>query len=229
MVTKRLTVSEWIRSEVAEGRLPRIRGAEENSNTDSSTENKDENSSEVNPLDALQLTDEQRKAFGKIISDERKKAKASGKSEAEQEAANAAEQARIAKETEEAKEAGKFEEVEKSLNSTIESQKATIKERDETITSLNERLTALNSAFDTAFKADWEALPEEVRDLFSGDAEDALAKMEFLNRDSVKKLAGNTGKRSSDGTIPRNPLNNNNSGFDEKAARASQSTLYRNA
>lgn len=229
-----LTVSKWIRAKVANGEIPRIQGAEndsdngnnENGNTDSSSDNSTEETPEQK-LAKLELTDEQRKAFGNIMSEARKKARAAGKKEAEDEATAAANQARKDAETEASKKAGKFEEVETQLRSEIEAEKANAKTAKEELTTANERIEALNAAILVDLKPRWDALPEEVRDLFQGDENDSLAKLEYLNKDSVKKLAnvnGNSGNR----TNPPNPKNGDSSRTDAEAARVSQGMVYKN-
>lgn len=226
MTNKHLTVSEWIRNEVAHGRLPRIRGADDD-NTDSSTETKDE-SSEANPLDALELTDEQRKAFGRVLSAERKKARDNARAEAEAEAVAAADQARKDKEAAEAKEAGKFEEVEAALKADVEAEKAKTKEANDALKALEEKVEAMNVAIDTFSKPSWEALPEPVRKLYQGDPEDALSKLEYLNREEVQELAKANGSTRT-GVNPSNPKVGDQSKADAEAARASQSVIYSSA
>lgn len=122
-----------------------------------------------------------------------RRAKAAEKELADRKAADDA-----AKE-EAARKNGEFESLATSLKS----------ERDELKTKLDaaeQRATRLQEAVDGFVKAEWEAIPQDVRDLYTGADDDPLAKLAFVPK--AKKLAdklGGGGKAQSKGVNTADP------------------------
>ena len=86
-----------------------------------------------------------------------------------------AEEAEKKKKEKEVKDAGKFEELAKQYE----------EERDLAVGEvivLKDKVKKLQEAVDTILENEWDALPEHVRDVYVGDEDDVLAKLNFLPR-----------------------------------------------
>jgi hypothetical protein len=85
------------------------------------------------------------------------------------------------RERDEAEKRGEFD----TVKADLESKLTTAEQERE---ALQERLDKALKTIEASVKASWEAVPEEVRDLYDGDDTDALRKHEFLNKPATTKL-----------------------------------------
>lgn len=92
-----------------------------------------------------------------------------------------AEDERKAREADEAKKRGEFETVETQLKTDLEAAKADAMR----LTGENDRLKA---AMASGVDVRWKEMPERVQKLYKGEAEDVLARWEYLHDDDVQAL-----------------------------------------
>jgi hypothetical protein len=112
-----------------------------------------------------------------LLAEERRKTEARIKAKADEDKRKADEQ----RERDEAAKRGDFEKVKADLETSLHTVE---QERD----ALQERLDKALKTIEASVKASWEAVPEEVRDLYDGDDTDALRKHEFLTKPATTKL-----------------------------------------
>lgn len=129
----------------------------------------------------IELSDAQQAEVNRLLSKERRDAEKRGR-EAEARARDeAAEQERKQREADEDKKRGDFAKVEGQLKTDLDAAKADMTR----LTGENDRLKA---AMTSGVEARWKELPEPVRNVYKGEAEDVLARWEYLHDDAVQAL-----------------------------------------
>lgn len=155
---------------------------------------------------AVTFTPEQQKVIDGLLGMARKE----GKSTAEQAAADLAEKQRIQKETDEQVALGQFTEARAKIEG----------ERDTAVTKLTDAETKLNTLI-TAIKPDvdaqWAALPEEVTELFTGEADDVIGKRAFMSthKKLITALAGKAEESKNKFRTGKVPIPNGKGGEEE--------------
>lgn len=144
------------------------------------------------------FTAEQQAEMNRVVAKERRAAEARGKAEATQAASDAAEQARKDAATKDAKDRGEFEKVEATLRTDLQAAK-------DTSTSLQAKVDQYQAAVDAVLTADWDGLDADVLEYFEGDADDPLARLNWLPKG--KKLQAQLHPDSTNTANPGNPAN----------------------
>lgn len=129
----------------------------------------------------IALSDAQQDEVNRLLSKERRDAEKRGREAEARVRDEADEQKRKQREADEDKKRGDFEKVEGQLKTDLDAVKADVTR----LTGENDRLKA---AMTSGVEARWKELPEPVRNVYKGDAEDVLARWEYLHDDAVQAL-----------------------------------------
>ena len=141
----------------------------------------------------VEFTDEQNTEIGKIVAREVRKAADKARSDRDAEIAAEKTAADVEAKRKADEEAGKYEEAKTQLTS----------ERDEAVSKRDKALGLLKANVD----ANWDGLPESVKSTYQGDAEDVLAKSEYMQQmkpviDQLREAEAKGEERSNPGNPP---------------------------
>lgn len=134
----------------------------------------------------VEFTAEQTAEIGRLLAKERREASAKAKADADAARVAADEEAKQARERDEAAARGEFDKV----RAALEADAKAAKDESAALKAENDQLRA---AVEAVLADEWKQLPAEVRDAYLGADDDPLAKLAFLPK--AKKLAAKLAER----------------------------------